>query len=76
MTQSERYGTLALELLERGAAVRAPSGLLELLQRGVALEALGESGGSLGTEAVAAIAVMQTASTWEQRWVLRRVKGR
>ena len=32
--------------------VRAPSGLLELLQRGVALEALGESGSSFGTEPV------------------------
>ena len=38
--------------------VRAPGGLLERLQRRVALEALGESGCSLGTEAVAS----QTAS--------------
>ena len=34
--------------------VRAPSGLLQRLQRQVALEALGESGASLGTEAVVA----------------------
>ena len=33
-------------------SVRAPGGLLERLQRGVALEALGESNSSLGTEAV------------------------
>ena len=39
--------------------VRAPSGLLERLQRSVALEALGESSSSLGTEPVA----LQTAST-------------
>ena len=32
--------------------VRAPGGLLERLQRGVALEALGESSSSFGTEAV------------------------
>jgi len=51
--------------------VRGSCGLLELLQRGVALETLGESGGSIRAEAV----VAQTASTWEQRWVLRRVKG-
>ena len=38
--------------------VRAPSGLLQRLQRRVALEALGESGASLGAEAVEA----QTAS--------------
>jgi len=35
-----------------GDAVRGPGGLLELLQRGVALEALGESGSSLGAKAV------------------------
>ena len=52
--------------------VRGSCGLLELLQRGVALEALGKSEPSLGAEAV----VAQTASMWEQRWVLRRVKGR
>ena len=39
--------------------VRAPGGLLERLQRGVALDALSESSSSLGTEAV----VSQTAST-------------
>ena len=33
--------------------VRGSCGLLELLQRGVALEALGESGSSLGAKAVA-----------------------
>ena len=38
--------------------VRGSCGLLELLQRGVALQALGESGCSLGTEAVS----LQTAS--------------
>ena len=38
--------------------VRAPSALPQQLQRRVALEALGESGCSLGTEAV----VLQTAS--------------
>ena len=32
--------------------VRAPGGLLERLQRGVALEALGESSSSFGTEVV------------------------
>ena len=37
--------------------VRAPSGLLQQLQRRVALEALGESGCSLGTEDV----ISQTA---------------
>jgi len=41
------------------ARVRGPCGLLEGSQRGVALEALGESGGSLGAEEVA----VQTAST-------------
>ena len=51
--------------------VRAPSGLLQRLQCGVALEALGESGCSLGTEVVAS----QTASrgVW---LVVRRVNGR
>ena len=39
--------------------VRAPGGLLERLQRVVALEALGESSSSLGTEVVGS----QTAST-------------
>ena len=39
--------------------VRAPGGLLERLQRGVALEALSESSSALGTELV----VLQTAST-------------
>ena len=39
--------------------VREAGGLLERLQRGVALEALDESGYSFGTEAV----VSQTAST-------------
>ena len=38
--------------------VRAPSGLLQRLQRQVVLEALSESGASLGAEAV----VAQTAS--------------
>ena len=38
--------------------VRAPSGLLQRLQRRVALEALGESSASLGAEAV----VVHTAS--------------
>ena len=37
---------------EHLAPVRGPSGLLEGLQCGVALEALGESGCSLGTEVV------------------------
>ena len=51
--------------------VRAPSGLPEQLQRRVALEALGESGCSLATEAV----VSQTASrgVW---LVVRSVNGR
>ena len=39
--------------------VRAPGGLLERLQRGVALDALSESSSYLGTEPVA----LQTAST-------------
>ena len=39
--------------------VRAPGGLLERLQCRVALDALGESGSSFGTEPVA----LQTAST-------------
>ena len=43
------------------ALVRAAGGLLERLQRRVALEALGESGCSLGAEAV----VSQTASMVE-----------
>ena len=42
--------------------VRAPGGLLERLQRRVALEALGESDSSFGTEAV----LLQTASTGEE----------
>ena len=41
-----------------GALVRAPSGLLQRLQRRVALEALGESSASLGAEVV----VVHTAS--------------
>ena len=51
--------------------VRVTSGLLQRLQRGVALEALGESGCSLGTEVVAS----QTASrgVW---LVVRSVNGR
>ena len=40
-------------------SVRAPGGLLERLQRGVALEALGESSSSFGTESV----VSKTVST-------------
>ena len=36
-----------------GGLIRAPSGLLQRLQRRVALEALGESGASLGAKAVA-----------------------
>ena len=52
--------------------VRGSCGPLELLQRGVALEALGKSESSLRAEAV----VTQTASMGEQRWVLRRVKAR
>ena len=54
-----------------GALVRAPSGLLQRLQRRVALEALGESDSSLGAEAVAS----QTASrgVW---LVVRSVNGR
>ena len=39
--------------------VREPGGLLERFQRDVALDALGESSSSLGTEPVA----LQTAST-------------
>ena len=39
--------------------VRAPGGLLERLQCRIALDALGESGSSFGTEPVA----LQTAST-------------
>ena len=42
--------------------VRAPGGLLERLQRRVALEALGESDSSFVTEAV----LLQTASTGEE----------
>ena len=51
--------------------VREAGGLLERLQRRIALEALGESGCSLGTEAVAS----QTASrgVW---LVVRSVNGR
>ena len=45
--------------------VRAPGGLLERLQRGVALEALGESGSSFWADAV----VSQTASTGEKAGV-------
>ena len=41
-----------------GGLVRAPSGLLQRLQPRVALEALGESGASLGAESV----FLQTAS--------------
>ena len=54
------------------AVVRAPGGLLEKLQRRVALEALSESDSSFGTEVVPS----QTASTGERRRVLRTVKGR
>ena len=52
--------------------IRAPSSLLERLQRGVALEALDESGYSFGTEAV----VSQPASTRGGGAVLRSVNGR
>jgi len=45
------------------------SGLLERLQRGVALEALGESSSSLGTEFVE----RETASRWGKGRVLRSV---
>ena len=45
-----------------GGLVGAPSGLLQQLQRRVALEALGESGASLGAESVLA----ETVRTWEQ----------
>ena len=51
--------------------VRAPGGLLQQLQRRVALEALGESGCSLGTEGVP----VQTASRGV-RLVVRSVNGR
>ena len=50
--------------------VRAPSGLLEQSQRGVALEALGESSSSFGTEAVP----RETASMGAGA-VLRSVNG-
>ena len=54
-----------------GGSGSVPSGLLQRLQRRVALEALGESGSSLGAEAVAS----QTASrgVW---LVVRSVNGR
>ena len=61
--------------------VRAPGSLLERLQRVVALEALGESSSSLGTEVV----VLQPASTGAEagaeacQWVLilrKRFTGR
>ena len=51
--------------------VRALGGLLEHLQRQVALEALRNSGSSFGTEAV----VPETASTGAEA-VLRCVNGR
>ena len=52
--------------------VRAPSGLLQQLQRRIALEALRESGASLGAKGV----VAQTASMGAEEWVLRAVNGR
>ena len=57
-------------MLTEKALVRAPSGLLQRLQRRVALEALGESGCSLGTKPVAS----QTASRGV--WLVRSVNGR
>ena len=58
-------------MLTEKALVRAPSGLLQRLQRRVALEALGESDSSLGAEAVAS----QTAS--KVVWlVMTSVNGR
>ena len=55
--------------------VRGSCGLLELLQRGVALKALGESGSSLGAKKVG----RDTASTGAEAGaeaMLRRVNGR
>ena len=52
--------------------VREVGGLLERLQRRVALEALSESGASLGAKGV----VAQTASMGAEEWVLRAVNGR
>ena len=52
--------------------VRALNGLLEHLQRQIALEALHESSCSLGTEVVPP----KTVSTGECRRVLRGVNGR
>ena len=52
--------------------VRGSYGLLKLLQRGVALETLGESESSLGAKVVG----RDTASMGAQRRVLRRVNGR
>ena len=54
-----------------GALVRAPSGPLQRLQCGVALESLGESGGSRGAKVVLA----QTARMGAGR-ELRAVNGR
>eukprot|EP00964_Phaeocystis_antarctica_P086334 scaffold54666_cov68-Phaeocystis_antarctica.AAC.7 len=51
--------------------VRAPGGLLERLQRGVALEALRERSSCLRAETVE----RETASTWERRWGLRVSMG-
>jgi len=55
-----------------GALVRAPSGLLQRLQRRVALEALGESGSSLGAKAVASQTASQrsVAGGEECKWAL------
>jgi len=52
--------------------VRAPGGLLERSQRGVALEALGESSSSFGTDVVDS----QTVSMGAGAVVLTSVNGR
>ena len=55
----ERVGaSMGADTKTNSQLVRAPGGLLERLQRGVALETLGESSSSLRTEAV----VRETAS--------------
>ena len=59
-------------MLTEKALVRAPSGLLQQVQRRVALEDLGESGCSLGTEVVAS----QTVSRGVWLVVRRSVNGR
>ena len=51
--------------------VRAPGGLLDGLQRGVALEALGESGSSFGTEVVP----LQTANMGAEAGAVRVSMG-